>query len=65
MCDTGVGIPADMLAQVQEPFFTTREEGSGLGLSICRSIVWSLGGRLEIDSAPGRGTCVRLRLPKG
>jgi signal transduction histidine kinase len=61
--DTGAGIPADLLRRVQEPFFTTKRHGNGLGLSICRSIVWSLKGRLSIDSSPGEGTRVRVRLP--
>ncbi len=61
--DTGGGIPAENLARVREPFFTTKPGGSGLGLSICRSIVWNLSGRLSIDSREGEGTLARVRLP--
>jgi PAS domain S-box-containing protein len=63
--DTGVGIPPDHLARVTEPFFTTKAEGkgTGLGLAICKRIVQEHGGTLEIDSAVGRGTTVRVALP--
>ena len=61
--DTGSGIPEHLLASVCEPFFTTRQEGTGLGLAIAKRYVEQNGGRLEIDSRPGRGTTVRVRLP--
>jgi signal transduction histidine kinase len=61
--DTGSGIPAENLALIQQPFFSTKPAGRGLGLAICRSIVWSMQGRLEIESRSGRGTTVRLLLP--
>jgi len=61
--DTGGGIPEHLLAAVCEPFFTTRQDGTGLGLAIARRYVEQNGGRLEIDSRPGEGTTVRVRLP--
>jgi len=61
--DTGCGIAPDVLARVHEPFFTTKPHGSGLGLSICRSIVWDVGGDMRFDSRPGEGTRVTLLLP--
>jgi PAS domain S-box-containing protein len=63
--DTGMGIPADLQSRVFDPFFTTKGigEGTGLGLSICHGIVTSHGGQISIDSAPGRGTIVRVALP--
>jgi signal transduction histidine kinase len=61
--DTGRGIPADVLPNVCEPFFTTRAEGTGLGLAIARRFVEQNGGRLELESAPGEGTTVRLAFP--
>jgi signal transduction histidine kinase len=63
--DTGTGIPAEHLAKVTEPFFTTKEEGkgTGLGLAICKRIIQEHGGRLVIDSTVGRGTTVRVELP--
>jgi signal transduction histidine kinase len=62
--DTGCGIPADILPHVFEPFFTTkRGKGTGLGLSISQSYIRSHGGDIRIDSVPGRGTTVHMRLP--
>jgi signal transduction histidine kinase len=61
--DTGGGIPEHLLATVCEPFFTTRPEGTGLGLAIAKRYVEQNGGRLEIESRPGDGTTVRVRLP--
>jgi signal transduction histidine kinase len=61
--DTGCGIPAEFMSRIQEPFFTTKKNGNGLGLSICRSIVWNAGGQMEISSPPGAGTRIRILLP--
>ncbi len=61
--DTGIGIPAEHLSKVLEPFFSTKHEGNGLGLSICRSIVWQMQGKLEIHSTPQVGTRVTVILP--
>jgi signal transduction histidine kinase len=61
--DTGCGIPREHLAKIQEPFFTTKANGHGLGLAICRSIVAQLRGQFQIDSSPGAGTRVRAILP--
>lgn len=61
--DTGSGIPADLLARVAEPFFTTKTKGMGLGLSISRQLTELNGGRMDIDSVAGRGTLVRIQLP--
>jgi signal transduction histidine kinase len=63
LSDTGRGIPEGDMARVAEPFFTTKRHGNGLGLSICRSIVWTMGGTMVIESAPDEGTSVTLTLP--
>ena len=64
--DSGVGIPPQDLQRVFHPFYTTKPIGSGtgLGLFICDGIVRSLGGTIEIDSTPGKGTRVCIRLPR-
>jgi PAS domain S-box-containing protein len=63
--DDGVGMDAENLTRVFEPFFSTRRrgKGTGLGLSIVKNIVEEHGGRIEIDSTLGRGTSVRVILP--
>lgn len=63
--DTGSGIPAEILGEVFEPFYTTRPSGTGLGLSISRRLAQLNGGSLELESAPGHGTTVRLLLAPG
>jgi PAS domain S-box-containing protein len=63
--DTGLGIAPELQSRVFDPFFTTKEVGggTGLGLSICHGIISGLGGQISIDSAPERGTLVRVVLP--
>ena len=65
VADSGVGIPADVLPRVFEPFFTTRmnEAGSGLGLSQVHGFCAQAGGRARIESVPGQGTTVEMLLP--
>jgi signal transduction histidine kinase len=65
LMDTGVGIPAEHLEKVMDPFFTTKEEGkgTGLGLAICRRAVEDHHGTIEILSEVGKGTTVRIVLP--
>ena len=61
--DTGPGIPADVLANVSTPFFTTRAGGTGLGLALSKHWVARHGGVLRVESVPGKGTTVRVSLP--
>lgn len=61
--DEGSGIPFDIQGRLFEPFFTTRKEGTGLGLAIARSVALSLGGSIEVVSAPGAGSEFVLHLP--
>ncbi len=61
--DDGCGIPKPMMERVSEPFFTTKTDGNGLGLSICRSILWDIGGEMDINSTVGEGTRLQLDLP--
>jgi signal transduction histidine kinase len=61
--DTGVGISEENLPNVFEPFYTTKEEGSGLGMAISFSIIQQHGGNMEVDSQPGHGSTFRIWLP--
>ena len=63
VADDGPGIPADELKNVMEPFYSTKENGNGLGLSVCRSLAWESGGSLKVQSEVGRGTQVVLTFP--
>lgn len=61
--DTGCGMDAAFLATVTDPFVTTKRSGTGLGLTISAQMVEANGGTMRLDSRPGEGTRVRLRLP--
>ncbi|MYM23770.1 PAS domain S-box protein [Duganella sp. FT135W] len=63
--DTGSGIAPDALSRIFDPFFTTKAvgKGTGLGLSLAYGIVKKHGGRIEVDTELGRGTCFRVLLP--
>lgn len=64
VADTGTGMTAEVLEHVFDDFYTTKNRGTGLGLSIVRRLVADMGGRIGIDSTPGRGTTFRIILPK-
>ena len=62
--DDGIGIPAEHLPHIFEPFYTTKESGgSGLGLAISQNIVERHGGHIEVKSAVGDGTTFKIVLP--
>jgi CheY-like chemotaxis protein len=64
VCDTGVGMDEETKRRCMEPFFTTkRERGTGLGLAMVYGMVQRHSGEIEIESAPGKGTTVRLVFP--
>jgi signal transduction histidine kinase len=58
--DSGVGIPRGVLDKLFDPFFSTKPKGSGLGLSICQTIMQEHGGSIEVASREGGGTTVLL-----
>jgi signal transduction histidine kinase len=62
--DNGQGIPGSHIAEIFKPFFTTKPQGSGLGLSIVQKILARMGGAITIESQPGVGTTVILQLPE-
>jgi two-component system, NtrC family, sensor histidine kinase HydH len=61
--DQGMGIAAEDLGRVFDPYFTTRRTGTGLGLAISRNIIEGLGGTISVASRKGQGTDVRIELP--
>jgi len=61
--DSGIGIDAAVRDKLFTPFFTTKEDGTGLGLVTSRKIVEAHGGRISVDSVPGEGTCFTIALP--
>ncbi len=62
--DTGKGIPAEILSNIFRPFFTTKGNGTGLGLSLARRMVEGHGGKIEVASWPGKGSRFLVVLPK-
>lgn len=63
VADTGGGMPPEVLARIFEPFYTTKERGTGLGLAYARRVIAEHGGTIRCESAPGRGTTFTIRLP--
>ena len=63
--DTGAGIAQEDLSRIFDPFFTTKEvgQGTGLGLTVISDIIKAHGGRIEVESRPGHGSCFRVFLP--
>jgi PAS domain S-box-containing protein len=61
--DNGVGINKDTIANMFNPFFTTKESGTGLGMFTSKKIIDNHGGRIDIQSEPGKGTTVTVMLP--
>jgi len=63
IADNGSGIPPEILAKVGTPFFTTKDEGTGLGVAQCRRLVGNARGDLTLDSTVGKGTTVSFTIP--
>jgi two-component system sensor kinase FixL len=63
VCDTGGGIDAADTLRLFDSFFTTKKDGMGLGLALCRSIVQAHGGRIWAENSPDGGATFRIVLP--
>lgn len=63
--DTGPGVPEKNIKSIFNPFFTTKDEGTGLGLPLSHAIVEQHGGKIGVESAPGRGSVFTISLPAG
>jgi two-component system, sporulation sensor kinase E len=61
--DTGCGIRSEDVGKLGTPFYTTKAEGTGLGLSVTYSIIQDHGGKIEVDSELGKGTTFSVYLP--
>jgi two-component system NtrC family sensor kinase len=63
VADTGGGIPPEHLTRIFDPFYSTKERGTGLGLAFAQQVVKDHGGTIRCESAVGRGTTFVVRLP--
>jgi len=63
IADTGCGIPKEKICRLFEPFYTTKEKGTGLGLMIVQRIIRDHRGKIEVESTPGKGTIFKVWLP--
>jgi signal transduction histidine kinase len=61
--DTGTGIPAEQMERIFDPFFSTKPNGTGLGLFVSHGIIQGHSGSIEVESAVGKGTTFVIRLP--
>ena len=64
MSDSGHGIGPDELKKIFEPFFSTKDSGSGLGLAFCKKIIDEHGGYISVESEQAKGTTFKIILPK-
>lgn len=62
--DTGVGIPSDKLVMLGTPFFTTKDQGTGMGLAQVFSVIYQHGGKIAVDSKENKGTTFTIRIPQ-
>ena len=64
MIDSGAGIPSDIIAQIFNPFFTTKAKGTGLGLAKVQAVATAHGGSVECVSVEGHGASFTITLPR-
>ena len=63
ICDTGLGIPKNIQSKIFDLYFTTKKDGGGVGLAICRNIMDAHEGRLTFETALGKGTTFIMEFP--
>jgi two-component system sensor histidine kinase FlrB len=63
LLDNGPGIPSELIEQLDEPFFTTKPQGTGLGLAVVKAVCQAHHGEFSLHSAPGAGCTAVIRLP--
>jgi signal transduction histidine kinase len=63
VADTGTGLTREECERIFTPYYTSKQHGTGLGLAIVQSVVSDLGGRISVQSEPGRGTTFVIELP--
>lgn len=61
--DEGPGLSPELLSRLGDPFFTTKEQGTGLGVIVMKRVIENHQGKLDFSSEPGKGTCVMVSLP--
>jgi signal transduction histidine kinase len=61
--DDGPGIAKELVARIFDPFVTTKQKGTGLGLATCHAVVAEHGGRIDVETGPGAGTKMIVTLP--
>ena len=61
--DNGIGMSKEQINRLGEPYFTTKEKGTGLGMMVSFSIIKGMGGNIIVESEPGKGTCFSIKLP--
>jgi signal transduction histidine kinase len=61
--DTGIGMPPEIISRIFDPYFTTRSQGTGLGLHICRQFVQDMKGEISLESTVNQGTTFTISFP--
>lgn len=62
--DSGKGMTLEQVNRLGNPYYSTKEKGTGLGTMVAFSIIQGMGGKISVQSKPGEGTCIKLILPK-
>ena len=63
VCDTGIGLSREETAWLKDPYFTSKEQGSGVGYTVSHQLIHAMNGTMEVTSEKGKGTCFKISLP--